>query len=88
MLEKVRDHSYSLELPLDIDGNHEVLHVRYLKKFLAKYPTILPLYELRFNESKRLVGEPVAILERDTKQLRKERMNIVKVLWKKTMEVI
>ena len=57
-------------------------HVCYLRKCLSDEPSILPLGELRIVENKRLFEEPVEILEWETKQLRKKRVKLVKVLWK------
>ena len=37
--------------------------------------------ELRIYEDKRLFEEPIKILDRETKQLRKKRVKLVKVLW-------
>lgn len=59
-----------------------MFHVCYLWKYLATEPSILPLDELQVDELKLLVEEPKAILERETKQLRKKRVKVVKVLWK------
>ena len=42
---------------------------------------MLPMEELRLDEAKRLVEEPVAILDRDIKQLRKKRVKLIKVQW-------
>ena len=71
-----------MELPLELKGIRDVFHVRYLQKSLAEEQSILPLVELWVDESKRLVEELEAILERETKQLRKKHLKLVKILWK------
>ena len=82
VLERIREQAYKLELPQELEGIHNVFHVCYLRKCLADEPSILPLDELRVDEKKRLVEEPVAILDREIKQLRKKRVKLVKVQWK------
>ena len=79
---RIGEQAYKLKLPPELEGIHDVFHVCYLRKCLAEEPSILPLDELRVDESKRLVEKPVAILERETKQLRKKRVKLVKVQWK------
>jgi hypothetical protein len=82
VLQRVGNQAYKLELPSELDGIHNVFHVCYLRKCLSKEPSFLPLDELRIVEDKRLFEEPVEILERETRQLRKKRVKLVKVLWK------
>ncbi|TLX69655.1 transposase family protein, partial [Labilibacter sediminis] len=82
ILERVGDQAYKLDLPPELEGIHNVFHVCYLRRCLSEEPSVLPLEELRVDESKRLVEEPVAILDRETKKLRKKRVKLVKVQWK------
>jgi hypothetical protein len=82
VLQCVGDQAYKLELPTELDGIHNVFHVSYLRKCLSEEPSFLPLDELRIVEDERLFEEPVEILERETRQLRKKRVKLVKVLWK------
>ena len=79
VLERIGDQAYNLELPPELNGIHNVFHVCYLRKCLSGEPSILPLEELRVDETKRLVEEPVAILDREIKQLRKKRVKLIKV---------
>ncbi|KAL7602247.1 hypothetical protein Lser_V15G24102 [Lactuca serriola] len=85
--ELIGSQTYILELPLDIEGSHDVFHVLYLHKCLAEEPSILPMDELRVDESKSLVEEIETILEHETKQLCKNMVELVKILWKKKHEV-
>ena len=58
-----------------------MFHVCYLRKCLAEEPSVIPLEELRVFGNQRMFEEPVAILDRDVKQLRKKRVKLVKVQW-------
>jgi hypothetical protein len=78
----VCDQAYRLELPVELESVRGVLHVYYLRKCLADDPNSLPVEEIRIVDGKRLFEEPVEIIERETRQLRKKRIKRVKVLWK------
>lgn len=54
-----------LELPPGLKGIHNVFHVCYLLNCSVEEMIILTLDELSIDESKRLVEEPEAILERE-----------------------
>lgn len=82
VLERVGDQAYRLKLPPELAGIHDVFHFWYLRKCLAEQPSVLPLDELRVNESKHLVKELTIVLESETKQLRKKRVKLVKFMWK------
>jgi hypothetical protein len=82
ILARVGDQAYRLELPAKLEGIHNVFHVCYLRKCLADDPNSLPVEDIRIVDGKRLFEEPVEILEREVKQLRKKRIKRVKVLWK------
>lgn len=56
---------YILELLPEPEGIHDVFYICYMRKYLANEPSILPLDELQVGQSKRLVDESEAILERE-----------------------
>ncbi|KAL4584424.1 hypothetical protein LXL04_009025 [Taraxacum kok-saghyz] len=82
LIRHVRSQAYKLELPPELEGIHNVFHVCYLRNCLAEEPSMLPMEELHVDEAKCLVEEPVAILDRNIKQLRKKRVKLIKVQWK------
>ena len=82
MLQRVGNQAYKLKLPEELNGIHDVFHVSYLRKCLFQEPSMIPLEKLRIVDDKRLFEEPVQILDRETKRLRKKRVKLVKVLWK------
>ncbi|XP_023752984.1 uncharacterized protein LOC111901357 [Lactuca sativa] len=82
VLERVGEQAYRLELPPKLAGILDVFHVCYMRKCFVEKPSVLPLDELRVNESKCLVEKPASILECETKQLHKKGVKLVKILWK------
>ncbi|GJS19391.1 hypothetical protein Tco_0448023 [Tanacetum coccineum] len=60
---------------------HDTFHVSNLKKCLADPTLQVPLDEIRVNAKLRFVEEPVKILEREFKKLKRSRIAIVKVRW-------
>ncbi|GKE39465.1 putative reverse transcriptase domain-containing protein [Tanacetum coccineum] len=61
--------AYRLDFPEELNGVHDTFHVSNLKKCLADPTLQVPL------------DEPVEILEREFKKLKRSRIAIVKVRW-------
>ncbi|GJY15472.1 reverse transcriptase domain-containing protein, partial [Tanacetum coccineum] len=82
IIEKVGPVAYRLDLPEELNGVHDTFHVSNLKKCLAD-PTLerLPLDEIQVDAKLNFVEEPVEILEREFKKLKRSRIAIVKVRW-------
>ncbi|GKB17656.1 hypothetical protein Tco_0851579 [Tanacetum coccineum] len=81
VLERVGSVAYKLELPEELSRVHNTFHVSNLKKCYADEPLAVPLDGLHFNDKLQFVEEPVEIVDREVKRLRKIRVPIVKVLW-------
>ncbi|GJS43306.1 hypothetical protein Tco_0568349 [Tanacetum coccineum] len=79
VIEKVGPVAYRLDLPDEIDGVHDTFHVSNLKKCLADPTLQVPLYEIRVDAKLNFVEEPMEILEREFKKLKRSRIAIVKV---------
>ncbi|GKB98301.1 putative reverse transcriptase domain-containing protein [Tanacetum coccineum] len=73
--------AYRLDLPEELDGVHDTSHVSNLKKCLADPTLQVPLDEIRIDDKLNFVEEPVEILEREFKKLKRSRIAIVKVRW-------
>ena len=58
-----------------------MFHVSNLKKCLADETLIIPIEEIQLDEHLRFVEEPLEIMDRKVKQLRRSRIPIVKVRW-------
>nr|GEU44840.1 putative reverse transcriptase domain-containing protein [Tanacetum cinerariifolium] len=60
---------------------HDTFHVSNLKKCLAEPDVQVPLEEIKIDENLRFVEEPIEIVERDVKKLKRRRIPLVKVRW-------
>ena len=81
ILERIGKVTYRLELPEELSNVHPTFHVSNLRKCLADHDLIVPLDDLQVNETLHFVEKPVEIMDRQTKQLRRSRIPIVKVRW-------
>ncbi|GKB12249.1 putative reverse transcriptase domain-containing protein [Tanacetum coccineum] len=81
IIKKVGPVAYRLDLPEELNGVHDMFHVLNLKKYLADPTLQVPLDEIRVDAKLNFVEEPVEILEREFKKLKRSRIAIVKVWW-------
>ncbi|GJV55631.1 hypothetical protein Tco_1456636 [Tanacetum coccineum] len=81
IIEKVGPVAYRLDLPEELNGVHDMFHVSNLKKCLADPTLQVPLDEIRVDAKLNFMEEPVEILEREFKKLKRSRIAIVKVRW-------
>ncbi|GKD81995.1 putative reverse transcriptase domain-containing protein [Tanacetum coccineum] len=81
IVEKVGPVAYQLDLPEELNGVHDTFHVSNLKKCLADLTLQVPLDEIRVDAKLNFVEDPVEILEREFKKLKRSRIAIVKVRW-------
>ncbi|GKC36470.1 hypothetical protein Tco_1048854 [Tanacetum coccineum] len=81
VLEKVGSVAYKLELPEELSRVHNTFHVSNLKKCYADEPLAVPLDGLHFDDKLQFVEEPVEIMDREVKQLKRSRIPIIKVRW-------
>nr|GEW40355.1 putative reverse transcriptase domain-containing protein [Tanacetum cinerariifolium] len=76
-----RDVAYRLELPQQLSRVHNTFHVSNLKKCLSDESFVIPLDELRINDKIHFVEEPVEIMDREIKQMKRSHIPIIKVKW-------
>ncbi|KAD2805410.1 hypothetical protein E3N88_38787 [Mikania micrantha] len=81
IIERIGPVAYRLSLPDELSGVHDVFHVSNLKKCLTDETLIIPIEEIQLDENLRFVEEPLEIMDRKVKQLRRSRIPIVKVRW-------
>ncbi|GKC64748.1 hypothetical protein Tco_1097346 [Tanacetum coccineum] len=81
VLEKVGEVAYKLELPEELSKVHNTFHVSNLKKCYADEPLAIPLDGLHFDDKLQFVEEPVEIMDREVKQLKRSRIPLIKVRW-------
>ncbi|GKC86845.1 hypothetical protein Tco_1147494 [Tanacetum coccineum] len=73
--------AYRLRLPQELSGVHDMFHVSNLNKFLADANLHMPLGEVKIDKTLRFVEEPIEIMDREVKKLKRSRIPIVKVRW-------
>ncbi|GJS35690.1 RNA-directed DNA polymerase, eukaryota [Tanacetum coccineum] len=70
-----------LELPQELSRVHHTFHVSNLKKCYADEPIVMPLEGIHVDDKLQFVEEPVEIMEREIKRLKRSRIPLVKVRW-------
>ncbi|GJS55098.1 putative reverse transcriptase domain-containing protein [Tanacetum coccineum] len=73
--------AYRLRLPQELSSVNDTFHVSNLKKFLADKNLRVPLEEIQVDKTLRFVEEPIEIIDREVKKLKRIRIPIVKVRW-------
>nr|GEU31357.1 putative reverse transcriptase domain-containing protein [Tanacetum cinerariifolium] len=81
VLDKVRTVSYKLEILQELSRVHNTFHVSNLKKCHADEPLAVPLDGLHVDDKLHFVEEPVEIVDREVKRLKRSRIPLVKVRW-------
>ncbi|GKE82154.1 hypothetical protein Tco_1552154, partial [Tanacetum coccineum] len=79
--ERIGHVAYRLRLPEELNGVHDTFHVSNLKKCLADPTLQIPLDEIQLDAMLNFVEEPMEILEREFKKLKRSRKTIIKVRW-------
>ncbi|GKD08301.1 putative reverse transcriptase domain-containing protein [Tanacetum coccineum] len=79
VLAKVGKVAYRLELPQELSRVHHTFHVSNLKKCYADEPLVMPLEGIHVDDKLQFVEEPVEIMEREIKQLKRSQTPLVKV---------
>nr|GFC71101.1 putative reverse transcriptase domain-containing protein [Tanacetum cinerariifolium] len=81
VLAKVGKVAYKLELPQELSRVRHTFHVSNLKKFYSDEPLVMPLEGVHIDDTLQFVEEPVEIMEREIKRLKRSRIPLVKVRW-------
>ncbi|GJS76009.1 putative reverse transcriptase domain-containing protein [Tanacetum coccineum] len=81
ILARVGDVAYKLELPQELSRVHSTFHVSNLKKCYSDEPLAIPLDGIQIDDRLQIVEEPVEIVEREIKRLKRSRIPLVKVRW-------
>ncbi|XP_071719089.1 uncharacterized protein [Rutidosis leptorrhynchoides] len=75
-----------LDLPAELAGIHDTFNICYLRKCKVDDESqILPLQDLKVDMNKKLVEEPVRIVDRKVTKLCKKQIPMVLVEWKHSL---
>ncbi|GJW94957.1 putative reverse transcriptase domain-containing protein [Tanacetum coccineum] len=81
IVERIGPVVYRLELPQELSRVHNVFHVCNLKKCLSDDTLVIPLEEIQLDNKLNFVEEPIEIIDRTVKQLKRSRIPINKIHW-------
>nr|GEV99984.1 hypothetical protein [Tanacetum cinerariifolium] len=70
-----------LELPQQLSRVHITFHMSNIKNCLSDEPLAISLDEVHIDDKLRFVEEPMKIMDREVKRLRKSHIPIIKVRW-------
>ncbi|GJS73088.1 putative reverse transcriptase domain-containing protein [Tanacetum coccineum] len=81
ILERIGLVAYRLRLPEELSSVHDTFHVSNLKKCLADANLLVPLNEIKIDKTLHFVEEPVEIMDREVRSLKRSKISLVKVRW-------
>ncbi|GJZ09620.1 hypothetical protein Tco_0543903, partial [Tanacetum coccineum] len=81
ILERIGLVVYRLRLPEELNSVHDTFHVSNMKKCLADANLHVPLDKIKVDKTLHFIEEPVEIMDRETKKLKRRNIAPVKVRW-------
>ncbi|GJY75954.1 putative reverse transcriptase domain-containing protein [Tanacetum coccineum] len=81
ILERIGPVAYRLRLPEELSRVYDTFHVSNLKKCLADASLHVPLDEIKVDKTFCFVEEPIDIMDREVKSLKRSKIALVKVRW-------
>ena len=81
MIEKVGPMTYRLALPLDLEKIHNVFHVSMLRRYRSDPSHVVSMETIELRPDLTYEEDPVEVLAREVKELRNNKILLVKVLW-------
>ena len=82
VIEKVGPMAYRLALSLELEKIHNLFHVSMLRRYRSDPSHAVSSKTIELRPDLTYKEEPVEILAREVKELRKKRIPLVKVLWR------
>ncbi|GJT02390.1 putative reverse transcriptase domain-containing protein [Tanacetum coccineum] len=87
ILKRIGPIAYRLRLPEELSGVHDAFHVSNLK-CLADASLHVPLDDIKIDKTLRFFEEPVEIMDREVKSLKRSKIALVKVRWNSALVLI
>ncbi|GKA20816.1 putative reverse transcriptase domain-containing protein [Tanacetum coccineum] len=81
ILERIGLVAYQLRFLEELSCVHDTFHASDLKKWLVDANLQVPLDEIKIDKTLRFVKEPIEIMDREVKSLKRSKIPIVKVRW-------
>ncbi|GJR06624.1 hypothetical protein Tco_0529608 [Tanacetum coccineum] len=81
ILERIGLVAYRSRLPEELNNVHDTFHVSNLKKCLADANLHVPLDKIKVDKTLHFVEEPVEIMDRELRKLKRRKIAPVKVRW-------
>ncbi|GJQ90471.1 putative reverse transcriptase domain-containing protein [Tanacetum coccineum] len=81
ILERICHVAYRLRLPKELSSVHNTFQVSNIKKCLTDAKLHVPLDEIKVDKTLRFVEEPLEIMDREVKTLKRSKIPIVKMRW-------
>ncbi|GJR17846.1 putative reverse transcriptase domain-containing protein [Tanacetum coccineum] len=81
ILERIGLVAYKLRLLEELSSVHDTFHVSNLKRCLADANLHVPLDDIKVDKTLRFVEEPLEIMDREVKTLKRSKIPTVKVRW-------
>ncbi|GJT27536.1 putative reverse transcriptase domain-containing protein [Tanacetum coccineum] len=81
ILERIGLVAYRLRLHEELNSVHDTFHVLNLKKCLTDANLHVPLNEINVEKTLRFVKQPVEIMDREIKKLKRRKIMLLKVRW-------
>lgn len=82
ILKRIGPFAYQLELPSELQGVHDVLHISNLHKCLVDLSLFVPLKDVEVTQNLKFMQEPLSIEDQKIMKLRKRQLALVLVKWK------
>ncbi|GJR53128.1 reverse transcriptase domain-containing protein [Tanacetum coccineum] len=79
ILEKIGPVAYRLRLPQELSSVHDTFHVSNLMECLADANLHVPLDEIKIDKTLCFVEEPIEIMDREVRSLKRSKISLVKV---------
>nr|CAD1839633.1 unnamed protein product [Ananas comosus var. bracteatus] len=82
ILERVNNVAYRVALPPSLAGVHNVFHVSMLRKYVQDPKHVIDYSPIQLRDDLSYEEQPIRILDRREKVLRKRTVQLVRVLWR------